>query len=145
MKLGASRGLLGQRAGSDDGRHSFGSCCLEDVAVACRPPSGELTHAPAVSTCREDTAVNITFVLGGAQEPRSGVPGWSGGPAGRRFRRLRGSPHGSLPEQGPAAFCGADHQRRQRGGQGSTALRGAGPRAPRVGSLTWVWWRRSPT
>ena len=34
-------------------RHSFGSCCPEDVAVACRPPSGELTHAPKVSTCTE--------------------------------------------------------------------------------------------
>ena len=39
---GGPRGLQGQRAGSDDGRHSFGSCCPEDVA-----PSGELTHAPA--------------------------------------------------------------------------------------------------
>ena len=44
---GGPRGLQGQRAGSDDGRHSFGSCCPEGVAVACRPPSGELTHAPA--------------------------------------------------------------------------------------------------
>ena len=33
---GGPRGLQGQRAGSDDGRHSFGSCCPEDVAVACR-------------------------------------------------------------------------------------------------------------
>ena len=24
---------MGQRAGSDDGRHSFGSCCLEDVVA----------------------------------------------------------------------------------------------------------------
>ena len=47
MKLGANRGLLGQRAGSDDGRHSFGSCCPEHVAVACWAPSGEVTYAPA--------------------------------------------------------------------------------------------------
>ena len=25
--------------------------------------------------------------------------------------RLRGTPHGCMPEQGPAAFCGADHCR----------------------------------
>ena len=40
-------GLQGQRDESDDGRHSLGSCCPEDLSVACRPPSGELTHAPA--------------------------------------------------------------------------------------------------
>ena len=49
------RGLQGQRAGSDDGRHSFGSCCPEDVAVACRPPSGVLT----ISTGDKGWAVKL--------------------------------------------------------------------------------------
>ena len=33
---GGPRGLQGQRDESDDGRHSLGSCCLEDLSVACR-------------------------------------------------------------------------------------------------------------
>ena len=49
--------MLGQRAGSDDGRHSFGSCCPEDVAVA---------------------SVIVTSVQGGAREPQSGFPGGAG-------------------------------------------------------------------
>ena len=44
---GGPRGLQVQRDESDDGRHSLGSCCPEDLPVWCRPPSGELTHAPA--------------------------------------------------------------------------------------------------
>ena len=45
-----------------------------------------------------------------------------------------------FPEQGPAAFCVAD-PRRQGGGQGSTALCGAGSRSAlrrSCGSLAWV-------
>ena len=40
------RGLQGKRDESNDGRHSLASCCPEDLSVACRSPSGELTHAP---------------------------------------------------------------------------------------------------
>ena len=79
---GGPRGLQGQRDESDDGRHSLGSCCPEDLSVACRPPSGELTHGPAdPGALYSDTAVNITSVWGGAREPQSGFPdgaGWKG-------------------------------------------------------------------
>ena len=71
MKLGDSRGFAGQRAGSDDGRHSFGSCCPEDVAVACRPPSGELTQTPANPTCTERCDEHYYIRLG-----PEWVPGW---------------------------------------------------------------------
>ena len=56
MKPGAGQGsplrvapgvCRGSVPGPMMGDHSFGSCCPEDVAVRCRPPSGELTHAPA--------------------------------------------------------------------------------------------------
>ena len=77
---GGPRGLQGQRAGSDDGRHSFGSCCPEGVAVACRPPSGVLTHAPAdPESCTERATNIITSVWGGAREPQSGFPDGVGG------------------------------------------------------------------
>ena len=75
--------LPGQRAGSDDGRHSFGSCCLEDVAVACRPPSGELTHAPAnPRVLYRAMTVFFTSVWGCAREPQSGFPDGAGGKGG---------------------------------------------------------------
>ena len=44
---GGSKGLQVQRDESNDGRHSLGSCCPEDLQVRCQSPSGELTHAPA--------------------------------------------------------------------------------------------------
>ena len=75
---------MGPRAGSDDGRHSFGICCPEDVAVACRPLSGELTHAPAVSTCTDERVGGAVAALGGRQ--------------------------GLLSGQGSAALRGADHE-----------------------------------
>ena len=64
--------------------------------------------------------------------------GFVGRRAGGCWRLCEGL--GSLPEQGPAAFCRAQ-SRRQGGGQGSTALRGAGPRSAgrrACGSLAWV-------
>ena len=77
----------------------------------------------------------------------SGRGGGGGGRKGRGgWRRRLATPKCSSwfsPRTGPAVFCGADHQR-QGGGQGSTALRGAGLRSARRRCVTWVWWRRSP-
>ena len=74
---GGLRCLQGQRDESDDGRHSLGSCCPEDLSVACRPPSGELTHAPAdPEPCTEDTAVNNYMCLGRRPGAPKWVPGW---------------------------------------------------------------------
>ena len=73
------RGSAGQRAGSDDGRHSFGSCCPEDVAVACRPPSGVLTHAPADPEPLYRVSDEHYYIsLGRRPGAPKWVPGWRG-------------------------------------------------------------------
>ena len=77
---GGHRGLQVQRAGSDDGRHSLGSCCPEDVAVACRPPSGELTHAPADPRALYRTCDEHYYISPGRRPgPQSGFPDGVGG------------------------------------------------------------------
>ena len=64
---GGLRGLQGQRAGSDDGRHSFGSCCPEDVAVECRLPWESDPRPRGLHPVQSDDARSIiTSVWGGA-------------------------------------------------------------------------------
>ena len=83
-----------------------------------------------------------------ALEAGVGAAGSAGSPPLGRWRKVDGRLWRGVPKVPPehdsAAFCGADHRRLGVLGQGSTALRGAGPRNARVGSLAWVWWRRPP-
>ena len=76
---GGPRDLQGQRDESDDGRDSLGSCCPEDLSVACRPLSGELTHAPADPRAlyrASDEHYHIS--LGRRLGAPKWVPGWCG-------------------------------------------------------------------
>ena len=76
---GGPRGLQGQRDESDDGRHSLGSCCPEDLSVACRPPSGELTHAPADPRALYRASDEHYYIsLGRRPGAPKWVPGWCG-------------------------------------------------------------------
>ena len=78
---GGPRGLQGQRAGSADGRHSFGSCCPEDVAVRCRPPSGESTPRGPQSPVQSERRTLLHQSRAASGSPKVGsrmawVVGW---------------------------------------------------------------------
>ena len=89
---GGPRGLQGQRAGSDDGRHSLGSCCPEDLSFACRPPSGELTHAPADPRALYRASDEHYYIsLGRRPGAPKWVPGWCGLERGAEVRGGRRS------------------------------------------------------
>ena len=63
------------------------------MAVACRPPSGELTHAPAdPRVLYRDTAVGVASVQGGAREPQSGFPDGARGDGAGQEERAREQP-----------------------------------------------------
>ena len=68
-----------QRAGSDDGRHSLGSCCAEDSSARSHLLR-ECDPAPAdPRALYSDTGQHFTSVWGGAREPQSGFPDGAGG------------------------------------------------------------------
>ena len=89
---GGPRGLQVQRDESDDGRHSLGSCCPEDLSVRCRllRESDPRTRGPQ-SPVQSDTTVFITSVYGGARENQSGFPDGAGVQTGRGGRRCGSS------------------------------------------------------
>ena len=80
-----SRGLQVQRDESDDGRHSLGSCCPEDLSVRSRllRESDPRTRGPQ-SLVRSDTTVMLHQSRAGALEPQSGLPDGVAGRGGRR-------------------------------------------------------------
>ena len=119
---------------------------LRELAVACRPPSGELTHAPANPTCTE---------------PRSGfLDGVEGGQGGRRRRRRcvvfkvfsqdrvlqrfveQIIDEDAVVEEIVKIFSQDGEWVQQR----FVELNHEAPSSVwLVRSLAWVWWRRSPT
>ena len=91
---GGPRGLQGQRDESNDGRHSLGSCCPEDLSVACRPPSGELTHAPTDPRALYRASDEHYFISLGR---RPGAPKWVTMLLARCSRFLSTRPRCSAP------------------------------------------------
>ena len=88
---GGPRGLQVQRDESDDGRHSLGSCCPEDLSVRCRllQESDPRTRGPQ-SPVQSDTTVMTTSSRAAPGSPKVGSR-MVQGRAGRGGRRCGSS------------------------------------------------------
>ena len=105
---------------SDTGQrlHSSGAESYTTVAVSWRVPSSiherglwTLVARAKVGRCCAVKSVKKQVVMAGSDQVAAAVAAAEGGRAGQEAWRLRGCLHGSLLEQGPAAFCGADNCR----------------------------------
>ena len=94
----------------------------------------------------ENTAVNITFVQGGAQEPQSAFLGRGGLEGGRRRPDRRQGLQGLLRGQVLQRFAEQIIEDDKVGTGFNSASRSRTSSVSRrsCGSLAWVWWRRSP-